>query len=183
MPWFAMARTNLIEIRNTDMKYFLPLLIWLLPVFSAAQIDPSFLMRLKSLDTANILRLDTLSAPEDMLTHKIRQLLGEKKGLTVATIVQIKIADEQQKDTVHSKEFYDKLSKEMTAGTTGRLLENSVINLYRRTFTESEVDELISFYKTSAGHKMESEYLFMMVESVKDAEQLLKLALQRVNTR
>jgi hypothetical protein len=149
---------------------------------SFSQIDSSFINRIKALDTANFLKSDTLSAPDDLLTKKIKLLLSEKKGLTVGTILRIKITEEQQKDTTHSKEFYNKLLEEVTSGKTSKLIENGLINLYRRTFTEKEIDELIRFYKTSAGKKMDKEFLLIMVESIKGAEQLLKLAAKNIES-
>ena len=88
--------------------------------------------------------------------------------------------DEQKKDTAHSKEFYKKLTDEITTGKTSKLLENSIVNIYRRTFTESEVDELIHFFQTSAGKKMDKEFLLLLVQSVKDGEQLLNLAVKNL---
>src|SRR5689334_13847791 len=146
----------------------------LIPFLSFSQIDSAFILRLKALDTANILKADTAAVPNDAFTQKIKQLLGEKKGLSVLAILKIKIAEEQQKDTVHSKEFYKKLMDDITTGKTSKLLENSLVNIYRRTFTENEVDELIKFFQTSAGKKMDKEFLLLLVQSVKDGEQLLK---------
>jgi len=97
--------------------------------------------------------MDTVSVPNDAFTQKIKRLLGEKNVLNVGAILKLKIMDEQQKDTVHSKEFYKKLIEDITTGKTSKLLENSIINIYRRTFTENEIDELISFFQTSAGKK------------------------------
>jgi hypothetical protein len=91
--------------------------------------------------------------------------------------------EEQQKDTVHSKEFYKELQREITTGKTGQLLENSFVNLYRKRFTEREVDDLINFYKSSAGKKMDNEFILLMVQSVKGAEQLLKMAGKNVEMR
>jgi hypothetical protein len=139
--------------------------------------DTGFIQKLKSLDTLNGLKYDTLAVPEDNLTRKIRQLRTERSGLTTETIIRIKISDEQGKDKAHDKDFYNKLLAEMTTGNTGRLMENCMINLYRRSFTETEIDELIQFFKTSAGRKMDTDYFLLMVESVKDAEQLLKKAM------
>jgi len=150
----------------------------LIPCLSFSQIDSAFILKLKALDTANILKTDTVTVPNDALTQKIKQLLGEKNGLSVGTILKIKIMEEQQKDTVHSKEFYRKLTEDITTGKTSKLLENSLINIYRRTFTENEVDELIKFFQTSAGKKMDKEFLLLLVQSVKDGEQLLKLAVK-----
>jgi len=149
-------------------------------ISSFSQIDSAFILKLKALDTANILKTDTVPVPNDSFTQKIKQLLGEKNGLTVGAILRFKIMDEQQKDTVHSKEFYKKLTEDITTGKTSKLLENSMINIYRRTFTENEIDELTSFFKTSAGKKMDKEFLLLLVQSVKDGEQLLNLAVKNL---
>jgi len=164
------------------MKALILIFLFLIPFLSFSQIDSSFINKIKALDTANILKSDTLAAPNDALSKKIKILLGERRGLTIQTILRIKIAEEQQKDTSHSKEFYNKLLEDVTTGKTSKLIENSLVNLYRRNFTEKEIDELVSFYKTSAGKKMGSEFLLILVESVKDAEQLLKLAAKNIET-
>jgi hypothetical protein len=145
-----------------------------------SQIDSTLIKRIKALDTADMVKMDTMAVSNDSFSKKVRVLRSEQKGLTLETILQLKIAEEQQKDTTHSKEFYHKLVEEVTTGKTSQLLENSVINIYRRTFTEKELDELIAFYKTSAGQKMNTEYLLVLVQSVKDAEQLLKLAAKKI---
>lgn len=162
------------------MKLFIILAAVSIPFLSFSQIDSAFILRLKALDTANILKTDTVAVPNDAMTQKIRQLLGQKNGLSVAAILRLKITDEQQKDTVHSKEFYKKLTEEITTGQTSKLLENSLVNIYRRTFTESEIDELIKFFQTSAGKKMDKEFLLLLVQSVKDGEQLLNLAVKNL---
>ena len=158
------------------MKHIIVVHIVLIPFLCFSQIDSAFILKLKALDTANILKTDTVAVPTDAFTQKIKQLLGERNGLTVATILKIKIMEEQQKDTTHSKEFYRKLTDDITTGKTSKLIENSMINIYRRTFTENEVDDLIKFFQTSAGKKMDKEFLLLLVQSVKDGEQLLKLA-------
>ena len=162
------------------MKPAFILLVVMIPTLGFSQIDSAFILRLKALDTANILKTDTVPVPNDALTQKIKQLLGEKNGLNVGAIIRLKIMDEQKKDTVHSKEFYKKLMDDIATGNTSRLLENSIINIYRRTFTESEVDELINFFQTSAGKKMDKEFLLLLVQSVKDGEQLLNLAVKNL---
>ena len=165
------------------MKVFVVALALLFPFLSFSQIDTSFIARIKGLDTANVLKLDTTAVPDDALTSKIKELRKEKNGLTLETMLKIKIAEEQQKDTLHSKEFYDALLNDVTKGRTSKLIENSLINLYRRNFTEPEIDELIKFYRTSAGKKMDKEYMLLMVESIKDAEQLIKLAAKNIKVK
>jgi len=162
------------------MKLIVLLTALLIPFLSFSQLDSAFILKLKALDTANILKMDTVSVPNDAFTQKIKRLLDEKNGLSVSAILKLKIMDEQQKDTVHSKEFYKKLIEDITTGKTSKLLENSIINIYRRTFTENEIDELISFFQTSAGKKMDKEFLLLLVQSVKDGEQLLNLSVENL---
>ena len=162
------------------MKLIVLLPALLIPFLSFSQLDSAFILKLKALDTANILKMDTVSVPNDAFTQKIKRLLDEKNGLSVSAILKLKIMDEQQKDTVHSKEFYKKLIEDITTGKTSKFLENSIINIYRRTFTENEIDELISFFQTSAGKKMDKEFLLLLVQSVKDGEQLLNLSVKNL---
>ncbi len=162
------------------MRVIVYIFFFIVPSITFSQIDTSFISKIKSLDTANILALDTAAVPNDGMTKKIKLLRSEKRGLNLETVLRIKLTEQQQKDTTHSKEFYDKLLSEVTTGKTSILIENSLINLYRRNFSEKEIDELISFYKTSAGKKMDTEYILLMVESMKDAELLLKLASKNI---
>lgn len=165
------------------MKVFAIALAFLFPFISFSQIDTSFIAKIKELDTANVLKLDTAAVPDDALTAKIKELRKEKKGLNLETILKIKITEEQQKDTLHSKAFYDAMLNDVTTGKTSKLIDNSLINLYRRNFTEAEIDELVKFYKTSAGKKMDKEYILLMVESMKAAEQLMKLAAKNIEVK
>ena len=165
------------------MKVAIIIPVLLMHIFSISQLDTSFIAKLKALETVNSLKYDTVAVANDLLTKKIKLLRSERNGLTTETILRIKIMEEQQKDTSRSKEFYNELLKEVTTGKTSQLIENSLINLYRRTFTEKEIDELILFYKTSAGKKMDKEFILLMLQSVKDAEKLLELAVQNLEMK
>ncbi|MBN8783038.1 MAG: DUF2059 domain-containing protein [Terrimonas ferruginea] len=157
------------------MKNVLIALCFLLPASSFAQVDSSFLLKIKQAETADFLKTDTLAVPEDALTQKIRQLRKEKNGIDIEMVLQIKIREEQERDTVHGKDYYDRLLTEITTGNTSKLLNNALINMYRQTFTEPEIDDLLRFYKTSAGKKMNSDYILLIIRSVKDAEGLMRL--------
>jgi hypothetical protein len=65
------------------MKLIILVQVILIPFLSFSQIDSAFILKLKALDTANILKADTVTVPNDALTRKIKQLLGEKNGLSV----------------------------------------------------------------------------------------------------
>ena len=163
------------------MKFAFLLTITISPLLCFSQIDTAFISKLKSLDTANILKIDTSTVPEDALTQKIRALRKEKTGLSLETLMFIKISEEQQKSTKRPGDFYDRLKVEISSGHTSKLLDNCFVNIYRRTFTESEIDDLLHFYQTSAGKKFEREFLPLLVESAKAAEQLLQLAAKRID--
>ena len=164
------------------MKLFISTLLSLFNLVTYSQADSNFLKQLKALDTANILKLDTSSVPNDPLTRKIKLLRSKKHGISIETIIQIKIMEERQKDMSHPKQFYDDLLAEVTKGRTSKLIENCIINLYRRSFSINEIDELIKFYKTSAGKKMDKEFILLMVQSIKDTEYLLKLAAANIKS-
>ena len=120
---------------------------------------------------------------QNELNQKIKQLRKEKGGVNIELVLQIKIKEEQEKDKTKPKEYYDKVLQEITVGETGKLLENCIINMYRESYTEQEVDDLIRFYKTSAGKKMNTEFIFLIARSVKDAEQLMKMAMVKIDGR
>jgi len=163
------------------MKSRLGIFLMVIPLYAQSQIDTSFIAKLKTLDTANILRADTSDVPNDQLTKKILELKKEKTGLGLESLMYIKIMEEQQKpNNPHPKDFYSRLQKELMNGRTAKLIENCYVNIYRRTFTESEIDDLLRFYRTSAGKKLEREFLPLLVESAKAAEQLLQLAAKRM---
>jgi hypothetical protein len=166
------------------MKFVAFILSFLLFSFiSFAQLDTSFIVKLKALDTLNSLKNDTVAVPDDQLTKKIKSIRSQRKGLTTETVVKMKILEQQEKDNSHSKEFYKQLLDEVTTGKTSKLIENSLINLYRRTFTKKELNQLTRFYKTSAGKKMDKEFILLMLQSVKNAEQLLKLAIADIESK
>lgn len=158
------------------MKLLLVILLAFISFTSIAQVDSSFITQLKSLDTANTLRMDTTAVPYDKLTQKIRLLRGERGGFNIEMAIRMKLQEEQAKDKKHSKAYYDQLLTEVTTGKTSKLIDNVLVNLYRRSFTEEEIDQLVVFYKTSAGKKMNKEFILLMVRSIKDAEHLVKLA-------
>ena len=99
------------------------------------------------------LKVDTTSPPEDSFTKKIRIFRSERGLLSFDTVIKYQIESQQSNDTKRPKEFYPGLLGELQHGYASHLIENLLINLYRQCFTEKEVDQLVEFYKTSAGKK------------------------------
>ncbi len=165
------------------MRKVVAFLLFFLPVVGFSQIDTAFLQRLKAMESGDMLKTDTITPPSDAFTRKIKKLREEKNGIDIAMVMQIKIKEEQEKDKSRPREYYDKLLAEMTTGETGRLLENCLINMYRESYTEKEIDQLRKFYKTSAGKKMNTEFIVLIARSVKDAEQLMKIAMTKLEEK
>lgn len=163
------------------MRKVFALMLLILPAIAFSQIDTAFMQRLKAMESGEMLKTDTTSPPNDAFTRKIKKLREEKSGLSIELVMQIKIKEEKEKDKSRPAEYYDKLLEEMTTGETSRLLENCLVNMYRESYTEKEVDKLRKFYKTSAGKKMNTEFIMLIARSVKDAEQLMKLAMTKLD--
>ncbi|MET0465901.1 MAG: DUF2059 domain-containing protein [Chitinophagaceae bacterium] len=163
------------------MRKVVTLLLFILPVAAFSQIDTVFLQRLKAMESSNMLKTDTLTPPDDAFTSKIKKLRQEKNVINIELVMQVKIKEEQEKDTSRPHAYYDKLLEEMTTGEAGRLLENCLVNMYRESYTEKEIDQLRKFYKTSAGKKMNTEFIVLIARSVKDAEQLMKIAMTKLD--
>lgn len=156
------------------MKYLLTLCLLVVAVCTTqAQIDSGFVARINALNNADLLKEDTLAPPNDGLTKKIRTLFQEHGGIDIQGIIKIKLAEERGKNAGSAARL-DSIEQEFTSGETGRLLEHCLVNIYRRTFSEDEVDELLRFYRTSAGKKLNRDYLLLLVQSVKDLELLLE---------
>jgi hypothetical protein len=150
-----------------------------LALATSAQTDTSLINQLKTLDTYKNLKVDTLEPPNDPLTAKIRMLRAEQKGISINNFIQIKLADDA-KDTTRNAAYRTQLKSELTSGHTARLIDNCVINLYRSMYTAPEVDELIRFYRTTAGRKFQEEQIFLILKSAKDAEQLIDEAKKKL---
>ncbi len=88
--WRNLRKLYFKKIKLQYMKIVFAVFLFI-PFLSFSQIDSSFILKLKALDTANILKSDTLTVPDDALTKKIKLLLSEKKGLTIGTIMKLKL--------------------------------------------------------------------------------------------
>jgi hypothetical protein len=90
-------------------------------------------------------------------------ILRQEKGcVSIETVIQIKMA-ENVKDTTKPAAYYRDLKAEVTTGRTAHLISNCMINLYRRYYTESEIEDLIRFYRTPAGKKSGNEQILLML--------------------
>ena len=112
---------------------------------------------------------DTTDVPDDKLTQKIKELRNLRGGFNINEAIAFKIEEDRQNKETPEAEL-NKIGAFFTSGNGKRLLDNSVIWIYRRRFTEAEINSLLKFYKTSAGQKMASNFPLIMMQSLKAAE-------------
>lgn len=156
-------------------KIYLSAVIIFLSGYTATAQHDSELNKLKEIMGKAGSMPDTLAVPNDKLTAEIKTLRRERKTINTDDVIKIKIEEERNKDTKLPAEYYDRLLSAFTNGSAGKWVDNSIIRLYRKYFTESEIKQLIKFYKTSAGKKWASNFPLVMIESVNNAETIMKL--------
>lgn len=101
-----------------------------------------------------VMRFDTTHAVQDSFTADILSLMK----LTGALDIGIMMAKglENKKLTEQSpmmKEFYTRLYNEMEHGAVNRHMVNYYVKIYRKYFTQEEINSLIVFYETELGKK------------------------------
>ncbi len=120
------------------------------------------------------LKVDTTSPPEDSLTKNIRIFRAERGLLSFDTVIKYSIMSKLTNDTKHSKEFYSNLLDECQHGHAHHLIGNILINLYRQCFTGKEIEQLVEFYKTSAGKKMMVNIMMITAAAEPAIQQIVK---------
>jgi|GEM_PF-573500 hypothetical protein len=148
---------------------------------SSAQNDTSGVTIFQSLFGTNRFIIDSSAVPEDPLTQKIRVLRSERGPINFENVIKFTIRDQQSKDTTRPKEYYDKFLEECQTGNAHRNIENVLINLYRQCFTEEEVDQLVEFYKSTAGKKMFKDFLLLTAIAANTVQDILKLTAEKLD--
>ena len=59
-------------------------------------------------------------------------------------------------------------------------LNNAIIWIYRKQFTLKEINQLIKFYKSSAGQKMTEKFPILMLQSLKAGEEIKEHFVQQL---
>lgn len=116
-------------------------------------------------------KLDTTSVPNDKLSKRIEKLRSLKGGFNINEAIEYKIAEERSKENAPTEEL-DKIEAFFKDGNGKKWLNNAVIWIYRKQFTLKEINQLIRFYKSSAGQKMAEKFPLLMLQSLKVGEEI-----------
>src|SRR5690606_20858096 len=117
---------------------------------------------------------DTSAAPNDELTIEIRKMMQQTKSIEMG-VQQGLVAMEEMRNSPGAElpeEFYEKFRAEVTSDSFKRILENYLINIYRKYLTVEDVKAITAFYETEAGKKAIEVMPKIMAESVQGGSKL-----------
>lgn len=124
-------------------------------------------------------KLDTTAVPNDKLSKRIEKLRNLKGGFNINEAIEFKIAEERSKENAPTEEL-DKIEAFFKNGNGRIWLNNAVIWIYRKQFTLKEINQLIRFYKSSAGQKMVEKFPILMLQSLKAGEEIKENFVQQL---
>jgi hypothetical protein len=127
------------------------------------------------------LKVDTSAPPNNRLTTQVRLLRDERGWFNIGAMIRLSIEGQRANDTTHSKEYYDRLLEDCEHGNAHRLIDNIFVNLYRQCFTEAEINQLVGFYKTSAGKKIATDFIVLTITGANAANEVVKAAAEKLS--
>jgi len=162
------------------MKKITTLLFFLFAFWSQAQNDKTDTPIFEKIASEmKEFKVDTTSVPNDKLSKRIEKLRNLKGGFNINEAIEFKIAEERSKENA-SKEELDKIEAFFKTGNGKKWLNNAIIWIYRKQFTLKEINQLIRFYKSSAGQKMSEKLPILMLQSLKTGEEIKEIFVQQL---
>ncbi|MGZ8517697.1 MAG: DUF2059 domain-containing protein [Chitinophagaceae bacterium] len=114
-------------------------------------------------------KIDTSAVAEDRFTKKVRELRALKGGFNINEAIEFKMGEEAKEGKISQTEM-DRMRASFTNGKAKQWLDNAVIHIYRQHFSYKEMNQLVKFYKTSAGQKLASDFPMIMMKSLMAAQ-------------
>lgn len=152
---------------------FIPIL--LLTIESSSQENkplPPIFERLTT--AAKDYKLDTSTPPADKSTKRIIELRNLRGGFNINEAIDFKIEEDRQKKDL-SPEEAARLSEFFKSGNGKQWLDNAVIWIYRKSFTEQELKQLVKFYRKPAGQKLATEFPAIMLQTLRAGEMIVEI--------
>lgn len=115
---------------------------------------------------------DTSTPPNDRSTQTIREIMSMRGGFNINEAIEYKLQEDRARGDIAEVDL-NRLALYLQSGEGRRQLDNAVIWIYRNTFNLKELQQIKSFYATSAGQKMADRFPVLMLKSLA-AAQLLK---------
>jgi uncharacterized protein len=101
-----------------------------------------------------VINFDTTTVVQDSFTADIMKLMKVTGAMDIGIMMAKGIEDKKSTEKVPMmKEFYNRFYNELEHGEVNRLLINYFVKVYRKHFTQQEINSLIAFYQTDLGKK------------------------------
>lgn len=101
-----------------------------------------------------VMNFDTTTVVQDAFTADIMRLMKVTGAMDIGIMMAKGIEDKKTTEKVPMmKEFYNRFYNELEHGDVNRLLINYFVKVYRKHFTQQEINSLIAFYQTDLGKK------------------------------
>jgi hypothetical protein len=109
-----------------------------------------------------------VSRVEDNLRQTLALSMNQLKSGFLEKMMGVKLSPEQDKML---GEFQDKISKLLTEALDWDKLKPDYVRLYSEAYSESELDDLVTFYKSSTGQALAAKTPMLMSKSSEIVQQ------------
>jgi hypothetical protein len=120
---------------------------------------------------------DTTAVPDDQFSKDILALLEITNALNLGIQFATAINDDKNSAT---KEFYEKLYKDVKEGTARRWIERLYIRQYRQRFSHEEIKEMVKFYESPVGKKLIIQTAEMLPGIVQESKKMSSYLVMKI---
>ena len=126
----------------------------------------------------------SLLSQEATIDDKIKRMMAASKSSQVYEVFIDNMIDAQKAADfgLHSDEYWEILRDEVK-GEVYREIVKQIIPIYKRHFTEAEIDALIKFYESEVGAKLIEKMPAILDESMQLGPAISKLVSERIEKR
>jgi hypothetical protein len=143
-------------------------ILFLAHTSSYAQADSSIFNNIR--EAMMQFKPDYSTPPDDKITRKIKELRDLKGGFNINGAIAYKLGEDRKENKMPEKEW--KALGEYMSGEGAVKVNNAVTWIYRSHFSYKELQQLVKFYKTAAGRKMNKEFPLLMLKSMLVAQEV-----------
>lgn len=129
---------------------------------------------MEEMQLADLITFDTTAVVNNAFSADIRQLMNamQFKETLIKTVSQALDQSITQLPLEYRSVFKEKFMKELTDGPALGWMENIFIKNYQNVFNQSEIKELIQFYKTELGKKFIDKAPELTVSIMQDSQKI-----------
>lgn len=125
--------------------------------------------------TAKVEEMFKVAKLDQLFSQTLSMVSNQMKSAAFQRMFGVKLPPEQQKT---AEEFQDKVTQLITETLSWDALKPTYVKLYTETYTESEIDGLLAFYKSPSGQAMVSKTPQLMTQANQVVQQRMMTTMQ-----